>query len=689
MAMAHHQPLITPQNVGVVAFLNFRHLPPPPHFSDYQLITMFFSEAILFCLNRNATKVVRSCMFFNQNNLLTNKNLFIMKRKILLFATAILLSMASAFAQGGTTGPLTWNLNSGTLTISGTGAMPNYDWNSAPPWEPYVESIGAIVIENGVASIGNRAFSNCIYLASITMPNSVMIIGESSFSDCYNLFSIAIPNSVISIGYAAFSGCSSLISVTIGNSVTTIGGEAFSGCHALTSIAIPNSVTTIGAEAFNYCGTLSSINVESGNVNYSSTDGVLFDKEKTILIRYPSAKTNSSYTIPNSVTTIGNSAFSATWGYPTALNSVTIPNSVTTIGNSAFAACSALTSITIPNSVTTIGDGAFNYCEALTSINVENGNATYSSEDGVLFDKEKTILIRYPNGKTNSSYIIPNSVTTIERDAFSRCYALTSITIPNSVTTIGYYAFGYCEALTSVTLGSGIATLEWGVFYYCTALSSVTNLNPIPLELANDWSNPFYGLNINEITLKVLESSVSAYQAAEVWKEFNIVGGTFLLVTVGVNNNEYGTATGGGYFEANETVTLTATPYPNYKFVNWTKNGVEFSTNNPYSFTATEDIELVANFEKEVGIEKFELANLNIYPNPTTGRLTIEFTSGQTDEWTSIEIFDIYGRKAHSYPRSLVYLSTIPIDISQLPVGVYFVKISTEAGEVIKKVLKE
>ena len=530
--------------------------------------------------------------------------------------------MASAFAQGGTTGPLTWNLNDGTLTISGTGAMPNYDWGAPPPWQPYAESIGAIVIENGVASIGNHAFRNCIYLASITMPNSVMIIGASAFSECYNLFSITIPNSVISIGEYAFSSCS-----------------------ALTSITIPNSVTTIGYSAFYNCEALTSINVESENVNYSSTDGVLFDKEKTILICYPTAKNNSSYTIPNSVTTIGSSAFSSC----RALISVTIPNSVTTIGSSAFSSCSELASVTIGNSVTTIEDYAFSGCYALTSIT------------------------------------IPNSVTTIEYSAFSGCSALTSITIPNSVTTIGGFAFGYCSALTSVTLGSGIATLGYNVFYYCTALASVTNLNPIPLELANDWSNPFYGLNINEITLKVLKSSVSAYQAAEVWKEFSIVGGTFLLVTVGVNNDEYGTATGGGYFEANETVTLTATPYPNYKFVNWTKNGVEVSTNNPYNFTATEDMELVANFEKEVGITKFELINVKIYPNPTTGELKIE--NGEL-KIKSVEIFDVMGKLQKSR-KAEEQKGDWNLDISNLPAGVYFVRIETASGEVIKKILKE
>jgi len=156
------------------------------------------------------------------------------------------------------------------------------------------------------------------------------------------------------------------------------------------------------------------------------------------------------------------------------------------------------------------------------------------------------------------------------------------------------------------------------------------------------------------------------------------------LISVNVNNDEYGTATGGGTYETNTTATVTATAYTSYKFVNWTKNDMEISTENPYSFTVTEDVALVANFEKEVGMENIEIAVIKIYPNPTTGKLRIE--SGEL-KVEKIEIFDIYGRtqKAESKKQK----GKILMDISELPVGVYFLLLTTEQGEVVKKVLKE
>jgi hypothetical protein len=148
----------------------------------------------------------------------------------------------------------------------------------------------------------------------------------------------------------------------IPNSVTSIGNSAFSSCTSLTSIVIPNSVTSIGDYAFSSCSSLTSINVNDDNSNYSSLDGVLYDKDKTTLINYPCAKLDNVFAIPNSVTSIGNSAFSSC----TSLTSIVIPNSVTSIGDYAFYNCSSLTSIVIPNSVTSIGDYAFSYCSSLT-----------------------------------------------------------------------------------------------------------------------------------------------------------------------------------------------------------------------------------------------------------------------------------------------------------------------------------
>ena len=205
-----------------------------------------------------------------------------------------------------------------------------------------------------VTSIGNQAFRDC-YVTSVTIPNSVTSIGNQAFSGCRHLFSITIPESVTSIGYAAFFDCWRLTSVTIPNSVTYIQNHAFSECTSLTSVTIGNSVTSIDMNAFSRCPSLTSIKVESGNPILDSRDNCnAIIKTSTNKLIIGCKET----IIPNSVTSIGEYAFSSCSG----LTSVTIPNSVTSIEQRAFEGCSSLTSVTIPNSVTTIEDGAFWAC---------------------------------------------------------------------------------------------------------------------------------------------------------------------------------------------------------------------------------------------------------------------------------------------------------------------------------------
>ena len=260
---------------------------------------------------------------------------------------------------------LTWELDSeGTLTISGEGAMNNWEYSSRVAWSSYDSDIVSVVIEDGVTSIGDYAFYYCKSLTSITIPDSVTTIGDEAFYDCGSLTSIILPDGVTSIGDWAFYWCDTLTSVTIPDSVTSIGDSAFAKCERLTSITLPGSVETIGEGAFNGCDTLTSINVDSKNKYYASEDGVLFNKNKSILIQYPIGKSVKEYVIPKSVTSIGDWAFKSC----SALTSITIPYGVTTIGNSAFSSCYGLTSITIPNSVTSIGSYAFYFCTNIKSI---------------------------------------------------------------------------------------------------------------------------------------------------------------------------------------------------------------------------------------------------------------------------------------------------------------------------------
>ncbi len=192
-----------------------------------------------------------------------------------------------------------------------------------------------------VTTIGGNTFTYCSTLHSVTIPNSVTTIEFGAFYNCSDLTSISIPNSVKSIDESAFNGCSGLTSIPIPNSVNYIGESAFNGCSGLTSIFIPNSVNYIGNSAFNGCSGLTEISVETNNEKYSSINGVLYSKDQTILIKYPESYETSFYEIPNSVTSIGQGAFSK---------------------------CSGLTSLTIGNSTTSIGDNAFEGCYSLQNI---------------------------------------------------------------------------------------------------------------------------------------------------------------------------------------------------------------------------------------------------------------------------------------------------------------------------------
>ena len=289
------------------------------------------------------------------------------------------------------------------------------------------EQLSSIHIPDSVTNIGDGAIGHCFNLSSIHIPDSVTSIGNGAFVDCKSLKSIHIPNSVTSIGDAVFGRCFNLSSIHIPDSVTSIGDRAFYNCKSLTPIHIPDSVTSIGDRAFVGCEKLTSITLPLGmktiNINpfrgwsgeliiksdnFIYEDGVLFDKYKRRLIAYCSK--NKDYEIPNSVTSIGRSAFSDCKN----LTSIHIPDSVTSIGDNAFWSCENLTSIHIPDSVTSIGDSTFSDCQNLTSIH------------------------------------IPGSVTSIGDSAFSDCKNLASIHIPDSVTSIGDDAFRCCPLKDSI-----------------------------------------------------------------------------------------------------------------------------------------------------------------------------------------------------------------------------------------------
>ena len=327
-----------------------------------------------------------------------------------------------------------------------------------------------------VTRIGDMAFTgnnSSTYITSISIPNSVKSIGEKAFYRSTLITSVTIPNSVTSIGISAFEGCTGLTSVTLPNSITSIEASTFDYCTSLTSITIPNSVTSIGDWAFFYCSGLTSV------------------------------------TIGNSVTSIGYNAFS----YCSGLTSIEIPNSVTSIGEGAFSGCSSLTSVTIPNSVTSIGNYAFAYCSSLTSVTIPN---SVTSIGDYVFE----------NCTGLTSVTIPNSVTSIGDYAFYNCSGLTSVTIPYSVTSIGSYAFYNCSGLTSIEIPSSVASIGDGAFMNCVNLTSVTCEAQTPPQIKSLYGTHFFkNVDCSQIPLYVPKKSVSAYQAAVPWREFDPIIG--------------------------------------------------------------------------------------------------------------------------------------------------------------------
>ena len=365
-----------------------------------------------------------------------------------------------------------------------------------------------------VKKISDRAFQNCTGITSVVIPDGVMIIGEFVFSGCTSLAEIVIPDSVTGIGEWAFSGCTSLAEITIPDSVTSIGGYAFSDCTSLTEIVIPDSVTSIGVFAFSGCTSLSKVDlpktlttIEAGTFRdctslkeivipdsvteircnwdlgafsgCTSLSKVKLSNNLTIIDdrTFSDCTSLAEIDIPDSVTSIGRFAFSGC----TSLSKVDLPKKLTTIEAGTFRDCTSLKEIVIPDSVTEIRSkweyngcyGAFSNCTSLESITIGRGveslgdewiascrrlenitvspeNKTYSSVDGVLFNKDKSELSAYPIGNKRSSYTIPDGVEKIVKKAFYGCRYIESLTIPVSVAEIEASALGNCYDIRAV-----------------------------------------------------------------------------------------------------------------------------------------------------------------------------------------------------------------------------------------------
>ncbi|MDR1114545.1 MAG: leucine-rich repeat domain-containing protein, partial [Tannerella sp.] len=416
--------------------------------------------------------------------------------------------------------------------------------------------------------MGSFAFRNCSNLSSVRIPNSVTSIGTEAFRGCSDLISVEISNAVPSVGDYVFADCPRIRNVfvnwttpillggtvfynrnlsditlyvpdgtktayqaapswkgfgtiiergnvsgngdfeiingvlvryrgagedvVIPDEVTGIGQGAFAGCSSLTSVEIPAPVTNIVDAAFAGCTGLSAIHVDPANNDYTSEDGVLYSKDKTKLHTCP-AGTGGAFSIPGSVTDIAAGAF---YG------------------------CVDLTSVEIPGSVASIGRSAFSGCTNLSAINVAPANSSYTSVDGVLYNKNKTALLVYPSGK-GGVFSIPGSVTSIGDSAFYDCSGLVSVEIPNTVTKIGTSAFRGCSGLTSREIPGSVTGIGDFVFAYCSGLRHVFVNRTTPVSVGGSVFNN--GINPQNLTLYVPSGAKAAYQAAPVWQDFGTI----------------------------------------------------------------------------------------------------------------------------------------------------------------------
>ena len=394
------------------------------------------------------------------------KNMKTKLTKLLLLATTLLTSL-TATAYDAKVDGICYDLNQQDKTASVT-----YESSFATENQNYLT--GDITIPgqfefNGitytVTSIGEDAFSFCYNLNSIRIPSSINTIGENAFYRAYLSGIIVDPDNQT---YSSIDGI--LYDKTA--STLILCPEAKKG-----TLTIPNSVTSIKDGAFNYCVSIE-ISVSEDNKNYSTRDGILYDKTQSTLIYCPMQK-SGIIEIPESVKTIGNYAFFFCYR----LESIIIPTSVTSIGDFSFSDCIGLQSVMIPNSVTQIGDKAFFNCENVSSMTI--GNSVKSIGEQAFALCESLIHIDIPNSVTFigesafhlctklSSVTISKSISSIEKKTFEQCARLESVIIPNSVTTIKEEAFSNCTNLRSIIIGESVTSLERDAFYNCKKIELI------------------------------------------------------------------------------------------------------------------------------------------------------------------------------------------------------------------------
>ncbi len=295
------------------------------------------------------------------------------------------------------------------------------------------ERLEHLNLGENVKVLKKEAFRGCKSLKSLVLPMNVKKVGDSAFRDCISMTSLVAENPRLALGERAFENCAQLSSIILNDAMTEIYGGVFNSCKSLTSIELPKKLTVLGESSFADCARLKSID------------------------------------IPEPVTKLDDMVFNGC----VELEEISMKNNITKIGKNSFKDCKSLRSVRIPQSVTSIGSGPFRGCDMLENIEVDPKNKAFKSLGGVLFNKNKSVLICHPAKVGDSEYAIPDSVTVISDWAFCECTNLTKIDIPDSVYEIGEGAFSACSSLTGIELPDSVVKIDDTAFRGCTSLKTV------------------------------------------------------------------------------------------------------------------------------------------------------------------------------------------------------------------------
>ena len=471
-----------------------------------------------------------------------------MKKLISMFLALILviglipasvLGVSADDAYSGTCGDnavWTFDANTGTLTISGTGPMSDFYSTNPQPWKSLRNQITVLVVEPDITGLSYGAFEGCRNLKMVSLPSGLSKINSFAFYGCKSLEELVLPDTVTVLEAYAFDACTALKRIALSNALQRIGNQAFAGCSSLETITLPKSLTDMDpVEVFSGCTSIRMFTVAEGNPAFSSDSfGILYNGNATRLLLCPNA-VSGAVSVPSGVNEIGPSAFAGHSGMTkislpdtvtvisryafascsqlraaalgsgveqigevafyncTALEQINLPGSLKIIGAEAFSHCSALKQISlplnlesignfafceagltgsleIPASLECIGEYAFDQCPYLQRFDVAAGNKYYSSDaSGILFDRNKTILIRCPQA-LSGNYTVPSSVITISSSAFDSCSSMTAVILPEGLEYIGNSAFRLCSSLTELAFPAFLSADSYYSYFGCSSL---------------------------------------------------------------------------------------------------------------------------------------------------------------------------------------------------------------------------